>query len=473
MSVSGFLEEMRSRSLERVAALLPQQQEICELGRRARFSQRPHRLKEALSKRGVGVIAEIKKASPSAGTLRFDFSPAAIAAAYTANGAVAISVITEESRFGGRLEHLKQAREVTSLPLLRKDFISHPVQVFEAAASGADAVLLIVAMLDDQSLGDLLAVARELGLDALVEVHRRAELERALAAGADLVGINNRCLNTLQVSLDNSVTLSRLVPRHVALICESGLQTPNDLRRMRALGFDGALIGEAFMRAADPGGTLRGLLEEATRVQTKICGITSVDDAFAAVEGGADLLGLNFYSQSPRFISINTATSIVRSVCDRAVIIGVFANATADYVRRIATETGITKVQLHGKNAFDLRGQLTGLDSIVAVSTDDPVNLGTDRNRSVLVDASTPLLGGSGRLADWSWAAAIRQQVPELFLAGGLDAGNVQRAIEAVSPDVVDACSRLESSPGAKDHGKVRAFIASVRAGRSGVPTYV
>lgn len=210
---------------------------------------------------GINIIAEVKKASPSRGILRHAFDPVSLAAEYEAHGAVAVSVLTEEDYFLGSLEHLREIRRRVRLPLLRKDFVFDPYQVYESAAAGADALLLIAAVLDHEQLFDLRQVADELGLDALVEVHTPTDLEKALAAGATLIGVNNRDLRTSEVTLDVSLELARSVPDDVLLVSESGIRTREDIDRLRRAGYRAFLIGEHFMRAAQPGRALRQLLE--------------------------------------------------------------------------------------------------------------------------------------------------------------------------------------------------------------------
>ena len=212
----------------------------------------------------VAVIAEHKRRSPSRGAIREDLRPADVAARYQAAGASALSVLTDEPFFGGCLEHLCQARAATSLPALRKDFVVDAWQIWEGRAAGADAVLLIVAALEDAELRGLLDETRALGIDALVEVHDRGELERALCAGARLVGVNNRDLRTLAVSLETSITLAAAIPDEVVAVAESGIRSGLDLARLRDAGFEACLVGEHLMGSPDPGAALRQLLEQAS-----------------------------------------------------------------------------------------------------------------------------------------------------------------------------------------------------------------
>jgi indole-3-glycerol phosphate synthase len=205
------------------------------------------------------VIAEIKKASPSKGVLREKFVPAAIAESYERHGAAALSVLTDVQFFQGALEFLEQARAASALPALRKDFIVDPYQVYQSRAHGADCVLLIAAVLEDGLIRDLEALAHELGMAVLVEVHDRDELQRALRLETPLVGINNRNLRTFEVTLDTTLTLLRDMPADRLLVTESGILAAADVERMRDAGVHAFLVGEAFMRAPDPGVALAEL----------------------------------------------------------------------------------------------------------------------------------------------------------------------------------------------------------------------
>ncbi|HVV86006.1 MAG TPA: indole-3-glycerol phosphate synthase TrpC, partial [Kofleriaceae bacterium] len=206
------------------------------------------------------VLAEIKRASPSAGPIRPDADPVAIAHDYEAGGAAALSILTDRRYFDGDLRFLSRVRAAVELPLLRKDFLIDRYQVLEARAAGADAVLLIVGALDDALLAELHAFATQLGMDALVEVHDRAECERALAIGARLVGVNHRDLRTFTIDLGLTAALAPLVPAGTVLVAESGIRTPADVARVVEAGADAILVGESLMRAASPGQALRALL---------------------------------------------------------------------------------------------------------------------------------------------------------------------------------------------------------------------
>jgi len=220
--------------------------------------------KAALCRPGLSVIAEVKFASPSAGRIRPPEDFEAVVGGYIRAGAAALSILTEPEFFAGDLAYLERARRLADrpgrpVPLLQKDFIVTEYQVYEARAAGADAILLIVAALSPADLKNLLGLARRLGLEALVEVHTRAELEVALDAGATVIGVNNRNLKTLAVDLDTCLRLRPLIPAGVVTVAESGLKSPDDVRRVAAAGYDAILVGEALMRAPDPGRALAQL----------------------------------------------------------------------------------------------------------------------------------------------------------------------------------------------------------------------
>jgi indole-3-glycerol phosphate synthase len=220
------------------------------------------RCEEAGEPGGLALIAEVKKASPSAGVIAEDFDPVAIATAYAAAGAHAISVLTDEQFFQGHLRYLKEVRDAVTIPVLRKDFTIHEVQIFEAAVAGADAILLIVAALDDATLRRLFAAADTCQLDAVVEVHNFEEMDRAIDLGARIIGINNRDLATFQVDLGTTERLSEEAPPEVILISESGLKTREDTQRVADCGCDAILVGEALMRSGDIAGSVAELLGE-------------------------------------------------------------------------------------------------------------------------------------------------------------------------------------------------------------------
>jgi len=275
----NFLSEILAQKREAVARMKvkPSSDRLCERALEKRKRTVPHRLLQALvgtphcperfrgsAQRAdptLKIIAEFKRRSPSAGIIREDRSAEEVARSYERGGACAISVLTDEEYFAGSIADLAAVRSSTNLPILRKDFIIDPIQIYETAAAGADAVLLIVAALDDTALDDLREVAEDqLGLDALVEVHTSMEMRRALNAGARIIGVNNRNLQTFQVSLGTSERLIAEAPHDRIMVSESGLQSAESFLRLHNLGFHGFLVGEAVMRATDPEKALRDLI---------------------------------------------------------------------------------------------------------------------------------------------------------------------------------------------------------------------
>lgn len=251
------LEQILARKRAELIAdktLLPE----AELLKRRQPKRRGFR--KALEAKAPAIIAEVKRASPSEGQIRDNFDPMLIARQYEESGAACLSVLTDKQFFGGSLDDLISARAAVSLPVLRKDFTLEPYHLLQAAVNGADCVLLIVAALGDTELSSLLHQAKELDLDALVEVHNEEELDRALAVGADLIGVNNRNLKTLEVSLDTSIALAKRLPAGSYAISESGIRTADDIQRLRDVGYRGFLVGTSLMKQPQPGKALEKLL---------------------------------------------------------------------------------------------------------------------------------------------------------------------------------------------------------------------
>lgn len=259
MNVLSEIVTTKRQRVEQAKKLVPLDQ-VRRDAVEKRQNSTPHALRGALQRDGINVIAEFKRRSPSKGVIRADADLPSIVRSYRAGGAAALSVLTEEDYFDGSLADLRTAKRSVDLPVLRKDFVFDEYQVYESAAAGADAVLLIVAVLDDQQLESLRRLAEdELGMDALVEVHNSEEMDRAAKCGAKIVGVNNRDLRTFKVSLETSMQLASQAPRDAVLVSESGLNERAELQRLREHGFSGFLIGESLMCARCPEAALRDL----------------------------------------------------------------------------------------------------------------------------------------------------------------------------------------------------------------------
>lgn len=428
----------------------------------------------------VRLIAEFKRASPSAGAIRAGADPVAIGRAYEAAGASAISVLTDKSFFDGDLAFVGRVRDAVSIPLLRKDFIVDPYQVVEARAAGADAILLIVAALGDDKLIELLGVAQRYDLDALVEVHDVAEAERAVRAGATLIGVNHRNLATFEVDMTLTARLRATLPADVVVVGESGIRSPDDVRALGYAGAHAVLVGETLMRASSPGDaarTLCGLSPAPARSLVKICGITTVEGARACVRAGVDWLGVNFWPQSKRYVDARgrehgrLVCEAIRDECTRTgtrvQIVGVFVNQPEGIVARIAEYVGLDAIQLHGEEteavcAMFLKAGLNVIKAMGLRTPEDAVRLADYPCRTVLADTPSPGYGGSGQTFDWSLANHAALADKHLILAGGLCADNVAAAIQAVRPFAVDVASGVESAPGIKDPERVAAFMTAV-----------
>jgi len=385
------------------------------------------RLADALMQPGLQAIAEVKRRSPSAGVLRIDADPAALATQFAGAGAAAISVLVDE-RFGGTVDDLRAARSATDAPLLGKGFFSTEAQIDELRDAGADAVLLILRDLDDATAARLLAYAQSSGLDALVEAHTDDELQRALALDAPIVGVNARDLDTFAIDRARQLELvARAAGGDRVVIAESGVHTRAQGAAAELAGADAILVGSALMQAGDPPAKLAELL---SRPLVKVCGLTRQEDVDVAVEAGADLLGFILVDRSPR------RAEAVLDVPDTALSVAVFVEDT--------TETDADLVQFYPDDGGTVRGRealLLREGREVARVLDQPWR---DRDPG-----------------HWSAAAAAGGRV---VLAGGLGPDNVAEAIAAVRPWAVDAASSLEREPGVKDHDKVRDYVQAARA---------
>ena len=385
------------------------------------------RLADALMQPGLQAIAEVKRRSPSAGVLRIDADPAALATQFAGAGAAAISVLVDE-RFGGTVDDLRAARSATDAPLLGKGFFSTEAQIDELRDAGADAVLLILRDLDDVTAARLLAYAQSSGLDALVEAHTDDELQRALALDAPIVGVNARDLDTFAIDRARQLELvARAAGGDRVVIAESGVHTRAQGAAAELAGADAILVGSALMQAGDPPAKLAELL---SRPLVKVCGLTRQEDVDVAVEAGADLLGFILVDRSPR------RAEAVLDVPDTALSVAVFVQDTS--------ETNADLVQFYPDDGGTVRGRealLLREGREVARVLDQPWR---DRDPD-----------------HWSAAAAAGGRV---VLAGGLGPDNVAEAIAAVRPWAVDAASSLEREPGVKDHDKVRDYVQAARA---------
>ncbi|HTU10463.1 MAG TPA: bifunctional indole-3-glycerol-phosphate synthase TrpC/phosphoribosylanthranilate isomerase TrpF [Allosphingosinicella sp.] len=413
-------------------------------------------LRAALARPGARFIMEVKKSSPSEGAIRAGADPAQQALAYR-GAADAISVLTDTPFFGGTLDDLAVVRAVFDGPILAKDFVVDPRQVAEARVYGADAVLCMLSVLADDAARAVLAAAEALNMDVLVEAHDEAELRRAVALGAPLIGINNRDLKTLTVDLATTERLSGLVPADRILVAESGIATRADVARLAPYA-DAFLVGTALMRAPRPAEAARALAYG----RVKVCGITNRADADAAVAAGASYLGFVMVPGTPRAVTREQVAGI-----GGMPTVAVFRNEKMMEVAIAARELRLAAVQLHGdEDAAYLRGlrpllpEGTEIWATGAVGGDVPEpRLGADRILfDTMVDGRT---GGTGKAFDWDRIRG-RPELGDAVLAGGLNPANA-RAAARVGAWALDVCSGVEAAPGRKDHAKLGAFFDALR----------
>jgi indole-3-glycerol phosphate synthase len=383
------------------------------------------RFAEALRQPGLGAIAEVKRRSPSAGDLRPEADPAALAAGFAAAGAAAISILVDE-RFGGSVDHLRAARAATDAPLLAKGFFSTREQLEELRGAGADAVLLLLRDLDDQAVLELMRAAQELGLDALVEAHDKEELRRAVRVDADVIGINARDLSTFEIDRRAQLELVSQAPRDRVVVAESGILTRAQGAAAELAGADAILVGSTLMRAADPAAKLAELI---SRPLVKVCGLTREEDVAVAAEAGADMAGFILVAESPRRAA--AVLPVPETMLSVSVHVGEYEDQGADLVQLYDEQRGAVR----GRDAVLLRN-----GEVVARALDLPWDEGDPEHFARAAEAD-------GRV----------------MLAGRLGPDNVRAAIDAVGPWGVDAASRLEREPGIKDQEKVRAFVAAAR----------
>lgn len=417
----------------------------------------------------IHVIAEVKRASPSKGLLAPDFDPVKLARTYEAAGASLISVLTEPHFFQGSPAYLTAIKQAVSLPVLCKDFIFDEYQVYEARSWGADLILLICAMLDDEQLRHLLGVAHSLGMNCLVETHDEEEVRRAVTLGAKIIGVNSRDLRTFEMHPGLIRELRRLIPADRVLVAESGIHNAADARRLARYDIQAMLVGESLVKASNISGQLKQLLQGANEsIQVKICGLSEAEHVATAIEAGADLFGLVFYKPSHRYVTPQRARALVQTLGEKHAqveAVGLFVNEEVAFVNQTALEAGLDVVQLHGNEAPEFCQQMQR-PVIKAIHMNDVSDLGKlqayrETTWRLLLDTPTAGWGGSGAAHDWGLTqTAAREQ--RIFLAGGLHPGNVADAIAQVRPWGVDVSSGVETDK-RKDEGKIRAFLRNVR----------
>ncbi len=468
-----------TRIVEQTLKTLEQRKQACSLEAIKRLADeqpRPRDLLEAFADRTrVHLIAEVKRASPSKGMLAPHIDPVALAQTYEKNGAAVISVLTEPDFFLGSPAYLTAIKQAVGVPVLRKDFIVDEYQVYEARAWGADAILLICAILDDDQLRHLLHVAHELHMHCLVEAHSREEVERAVNAGAMVIGVNSRDLTTFEMNPYLIRDIRRTIPADRVVIAESGIHTTADARRLARYDVQGMLVGESLVVSNNVPEQMHMLLQGANRsTQIKICGLSRTEDIDVAVDAGADMIGFIFHEPSHRYVQPAQVQELL-SASERYQqppkgqstpdLVGVFVNKEAEFINDVAEQIGLHFVQLHGDESPEFC-QKIDKPVIKALHLRERVDLAhlqayQDVAWRLLLDTPTPQWGGTGETHDWALARSAAE-MQRILLAGGLTPENVAEAIHSVQPWGVDVSSGVETDK-RKDAAKIRAFIEQAR----------
>ena len=403
-------------------------------------------------------ILECKKASPSKGLIRPDFSPKKIAKIY-GEYASAISVLTDEKYFQGDFAFLPQVRAEVSVPVLCKDFIIDAYQIYLARHHQADAVLLMLSVLNDEQYAELSAVAKSLNMGVLTEAISEDEIERAIRLGAEVIGINNRDLRDLKIDLNRTRELAPLIPKDRVVICESGIYQHAQVKELSHYA-NGFLVGSSLMEEDDLDMACRKLILG----QNKVCGLTRAEDAQSAYEAGAVFGGLIFVEGSPRYVTLAQAQTIVESTSLN--FVGVFRNQTVETIRGYVEMLNLKAVQLHGDESESfikkLRPLIPGCQIWKAISvTNELPSLEYSADRLLLDTKVGEQSGGTGKTFDWSLIASLDKS--KLMLAGGLTPDNVPEAIQ-IGCQGLDLNSGVENAPGQKDSAKINRAFTAIRA---------
>ncbi len=435
---------------------------LSKLQKRLKPSDRD--FKASLLRPGLSLIAEVKKASPSEGVLKKNFSPEKIAKLYEEAGARAISVLTDQKYFQGKLEYLQKARAVTYVtPLLCKDFIIDEYQIFEARAFGAHAVLLMASLLNESQIKHFLHVVGELKMAALCEVHTEEELKTVLRAGAEIIGVNNRDLGSFTVDLKTTIHLAKLVPEGKILVAESGIHSRNDIEKLPKK-VKAILVGTTLMKSVDPKRKITELIGK-RKPLLKLCGIRSVEDALLCQKLGVDFIGLNFVPTSHRHVSLQQASDIVKALRTRnsssPKIVGVFQDQDSSEVNEISSSLSLDMVQLSGNEDRTiikdcLRPVIKGLAMKKTADVKKAERL-LSSCAYVLLDSRNP---GSGKMFDHRLLSRVSFPY---FLAGGISLLNLKEILKNVIPFGIDLASGIETE-GEIDPEKIKKIVALIHS---------
>lgn len=383
------------------------------------------------------IIAEIKLASPTVPYFGSEKDIIKRAVNYEAGGANAISVITEKHFFKGNINFISKIKNEINLPILQKDFVIDPYQIYEAKIIGADALLLIAKILDKKTLIKFVALCQEIGLEPIVEINDEKDLEKAIVSSTKIIAVNARSLKTFVVDVDKACQLMKRIPNRLIKLGFSGIKSSEEVKKYQQAGAKGVLIGTALMKAKNVKSFIVSFPRRRKSSQVKVCGIRTLESAQTAVDAGADFLGFNFVPTSKRYIKPEVAKKIISQIKSNVKIVGVFQNAKTDYINKIAKLLDLDFVQLHEKR--------------IIKST-------KDKTTYLLVDRKTQ---GVGKLPNLKESKALAKS-SEIFFAGGLNLDNVEEVIKKVHPFAVDVAGGIETN-GLQDNKKIKKFITIVK----------
>ncbi|MBU2099627.1 phosphoribosylanthranilate isomerase, partial [Candidatus Micrarchaeota archaeon] len=378
--------------------------------------------------------------------------------------AQAVSVLTDKKFFKGSLSAIKGFSKYSDLPVLRKDFIIDEYDVFESRYLGADAILLIASILDTKHISQFIEKAKKLGMDAVVEVNNKRELNKVLNTSAEIILINNRNLNSFKINLNTTKKIIKEIPKKkrkkITVISASGINKRKDVKEFSGKT-DALLVGTAFMESDNIETTFRMLCGLPL---VKICGITNQTDAGNAIKAGASFLGFNFYRKSPRYMKPKNAAKIIKTVPSGIQSVGVFVNQEKSEVKKIKRICKLDLLQFHGKESPKYCAEFKNENIIKTIRVKNKNSLKLLRKFNTkfkLLDSfDENFYGGTGKIFDHSFTGKLNHNI---FLAGGLNSKNVCRAIKTVNPFAVDVCSGVEKFPGKKDFVKIKQFVEAVK----------
>lgn len=402
----------------------------------------------------VAIIAEIKLASPTIDFLGSESDIIQRAIAYEEAGADVISFITEQHYFKGNTTFISELKTKVNIPILQKDFVIDPYQIYEAKMIGSDAILLIARLVEKNVLKDFVAISRKIGIEPIVEINDEEDLKKALDTDTSFIAVNARDLRTFTVDISKACTLLEKISERYIKLGFSGINSSAEVRRYKKAGAKGVLVGTSLMKTTNIDNFIKSLTNK-DDIKVKICGIRTLEAAQAAIDSGADYLGFNFVPNSRRYIEPEQALEIIKKIRGNIQIVGIFQNADVLVVREIAKQLNLDFVQLHGQEDSEYVKQI---DSRVIKAINSPSETYDYSVDYFLLDR---IHQGEGEMVSNDVAKTMTNKFP-IFLAGGLTPQNVASIVEKIKPYAVDVAGGIETS-GSQDMQKINDFIKNAK----------